>query len=154
MEYAIQTSRSARRGDVGLPRQGGEGLRGERQGIARPGWLAALPSPPEERKRTRTRRAGWQTVEALPCCWLLVDRRRCVAMWWRWHRPEPDGVAFLPSPCAMLRAGEAASVWRWCGRCRHQTEQKRGEELAKIAAASFALVPSLPVSFAMPYLTT
>ena len=35
-----------------------------------------------------------------------------------------------------------------------QTEQKRGEELAKIAAASFALVPSLSVSFArfaLPY---
>ena len=35
-----------------------------------------------------------------------------------------------------------------------QTEQKRGEELAKRSAASFALVLSLPVSFALPYLTT
>ena len=40
--------------------------------------------------------------------WLLFAGD-VVAMWWRWHRPEPDVVAFLPSPCAMLRAGEAAS---------------------------------------------
>ena len=43
----------------------------------------------------RTRRAGWQTVEALHCCWLLFD---VVAMWWRLHRPELDEVAARPSP--------------------------------------------------------
>lgn len=57
------------------PRQGGEVGRGEREGVARPGWLVALPSPPEGGKRTR--RGGWQTVEALPCGrWLLGDRWR------------------------------------------------------------------------------
>ena len=59
-----------------------------------------------------------------------------------------DGVAVLPSPCAMFRAGESVSGWRWCGRWRHQPEQKRGEGRAKRSAASFALVPSLSVSFA------
>ena len=56
---------------------------GEREGVALPGWLGALPLPPEgwdddeERKRTWTRRAGWQNVEAMPCgCCSL-------AMWWR-----------------------------------------------------------------------
>ena len=29
--------------------------------------------------------------------WLLFAGD-VVAMWWRWHRPEPDGVAFIPSP--------------------------------------------------------
>ena len=29
---------------------------------------------------------------------LLVDRRRCVAMWWRLNRPELDEVAARPSP--------------------------------------------------------
>lgn len=55
------------------------------------------------------RRAGWQTVEALPCC-LLVDRWRDGGEVWRWHRPEPDGVAALLSPWAMLRAGEVVSA--------------------------------------------
>ena len=94
------------------PRQGGEGRQGERQGIARPGWLAAIPSPPgrgEEDGDEAGRRAGWQTVEALPCC-LLVDRWRDGGEVWRWHRPEPDGVAALRSPWAMLRAGEVVSA--------------------------------------------
>lgn len=54
------------------PRQGGEGREGELEGIARPGCIAALPSPPDGGEEDEARRAGWQTVEALPCCWLLV----------------------------------------------------------------------------------
>ena len=63
VEYAPETSRSARRGAVGPPRKGGEGRQGEREGVARPVWLGAMPLPPEggdddeERKRTWTRRA-------------------------------------------------------------------------------------------------
>ena len=103
----------------------------------------ALPLSPEGGEG-RGRGRGGQDGRTSRRCPVAAVRWRCGGEVWRWHRPEPDGVAFLPSPCAMLRAREAASGWRWCGRCRHQTEQKRGEELAKIAAASFALVLSLP----------
>ena len=125
-------------------------------GVSGKGWPAlagSLPFP-HHLKDGRGIERGGQDGRTSRRCPVAAVRWRCGGEVWRWHRPEPDGVAFLPSPCSMLRAGEAASVWRWCGRCRHQTEQKRGEELAKIAAASFALVPSLPVSFALPYLTT
>ena len=125
-------------------------------GVSGKGWPAlagSLPFP-HHLKDGRGIERGGQDGRTSRRCPVAAVRWRCGGEVWRWHRPEPDGVAFLPSPCAMLRAGEAASGWRWCGRCRHQTEQKRGEELAKIAAASFSLVPSLPVSFALPYLTT
>ena len=56
--------------------------------------------------RTRTRREGWQTVEALPC--FLLAAGRSVAMWWRLHRPEMDEVAALH---LALVAG--ATVARW-----------------------------------------
>ena len=105
-------------------------------------FCSALPLPPEGGKRTGTRRAGWQTVEALPFCWSLGSD--VVAMWWRLHRPELDEVAARPSPWSLTQAGEVVIGWWWCERWRKQTEQKRGEELAKMAAASFALVPSLP----------
>ena len=125
-------------------------------GVSGKGWPAlagSLPFP-HHLKDGRGIERGGQDGRTSRRCPVAAVRWRCGGEVWRWHRPEPDGVAFLPSPCAMLRAGEAASGWRWCGRCIHQTEQKRGEELAKIAAASFSLVPSLPVSFALPYLTT
>ena len=51
-----------------------------------------------KRTRTWTRRAGWQTVEALPCCLLAAGRWRCVDEVWRRHRPEADEVAARPSP--------------------------------------------------------
>ena len=143
-----------------MPRHPGRVERvGRVSGKGWPSLAGSVPCPYHLKDGTTTRKGrgrgrGGQDGRTSRRCPVAAVRWRCGGEVWRWHRPEPDGVAFLPSPCAMLRAGEAASGWRWCGRCRHQTEQKRGEELAKIAAASFSLVPSLPVSFALPYLTT
>ena len=67
------------------PRKGGEGRQGERGGgIARPGWLDALP------------------------CSLLVDRWRGGGEVWRRLRPEPDEVAALPF---VLVAGAMVAKW-------------------------------------------
>ena len=95
-----------------MPRHPGRVERGGRvRGRGSPALAGSPPYPHHlaEGKRTGTRRAGWQTVEGLPCC-LLVDRWRDGGEVWRWHRPEPDGVAALLSPWAMLRAGEVVSA--------------------------------------------
>ena len=41
-----------------------------------PALAGSLPCPHHLKEGKRTRREGWQTVEALPCCCLLVDRWR------------------------------------------------------------------------------
>ena len=108
----------------------------------------SYPHHLREGKRAGPRRAGWQTVEALPCC--LLAAGRSVARWWRWLRPEADEVAALSSPWAMLRAGEVVSGWRWCGRVRtaDRAEERRGtgEEVGGI------LRPVPLSSFALPVL--
>ena len=102
----------------------------------------ALPSPPEGRERGRGR--GGQDV---------IPSRRCPAAgrsavrWWRGVAMTSPRSGRGGSPSLSMsadtsgRSGERlAMVWT----VKTQTEQKRGEELAKIAAASFALVLSLP----------
>ena len=100
MEYALKTSRSARRGAVGLHRQGVEGRRGEMCGVARPGWLSALPSPPDGGEEDGEEdEAGRMTDSLRGCpsgCWSIGGE--VVAMWYRWHHPEADRVGALPSP--------------------------------------------------------
>ena len=59
-----------------MPRHPGRVERvGRVSGRGSPALAGALPYPHHlrERKRTRkrTKRAGWQTGEALPCCWSL-----------------------------------------------------------------------------------
>ena len=76
------------------PRQGGEGRQDEREGIARHGWLTALPHHLKEEDEDEAGRMSDRRGAAI----LLVDRRRGVAMWWRLHRPELDEVAARPSP--------------------------------------------------------
>ena len=83
MEYALKTSRSARRGAVGLPRQGGEGRRGEMWGVARPGWLSALPSLPDGGEEEEDEDEAGRMADRRGAALLLVDRRRGVAMWCR-----------------------------------------------------------------------
>lgn len=103
---------------------------------------------------------------ALPCPYHLKDgrgrgrggqdgrpSRRCpsagrsVPMWWRcggdciaqnWTSWPP--VLSLSADTSGRSGERLAMVWT----VKTQTKQKRGEELAKIAAASFALVLSLP----------
>ena len=89
------------------PRQGGEGRQGEREGIARPGWLAALPSPPEGGEEDGEEdEAGRMADGARRCpaavCWSIGGEV------WRWLRPELDGVAALP---LVLVAGAMVAKW-------------------------------------------
>ena len=83
-----------------VPPQGGESRRGELERIARPGWLAALPSPPEggEEDEDEAGRMADRRGAAL-----LLFAGRSVARWWRgggnvwrWLRPEADEAAALP----------------------------------------------------------
>ena len=59
-----------------------------------------------EGKRTgkRTKRAGWQTGEAPPCCWSLSIGGEV----WRRLRPEADEVTALP---LVLVAGAMVAKW-------------------------------------------
>lgn len=129
------------------PRQGGEGRQGERQGIARPGWLAAIPSPPgrgeedgDEAGRMADRRGA-----------ALLFAGRSVARWWRGVAMASPRTRRSGRPSLTLgdvASGRGGERWRWCGRLGQQMEQRRGEELAKRSAASFALF----LSFLLPFL--
>ena len=57
-----------------MPRHPGRVERvGRMSGRGSPALACSLPYPHnlEEGTGKRTRRAGWQTVEAMPCCWSI-----------------------------------------------------------------------------------
>ena len=80
------------------PRQGGEGRQDEREGIARHGWLSAIPSPPDGGEEDGEEDEADRMTDSLRgCpsgCWSIGGE--VVARWWRWHRPEVDEVAARP----------------------------------------------------------
>ena len=122
-------------------------------GVSRPGWLSALPSPPDGGEEDEDEdEAGRMSDRRGASLLLLVNRWRGVAMWWRLHRPESDG---LPSFPFLLRYRERVSGCDDVDGEDIRRSRRRGEERAKRSAASFALVLSLPGrSFPLPYITT
>ena len=111
----------------------------------------------EEKKQqaeSKRRQDGRQFRGAAPLlavgCWLIGGEVVAITS----HRVGAVCPLF-PLLCLWC---DPVSGWRWCGRWGQQTEQKRGEELARMAAASLALFlshlpfrlrfcPSFPVCF-------
>ena len=110
------------------------------RGSPRHGWLSSLPSPPDGGEEDGEEdEAGRMTDRTSGCpsgCWSIGGEVVAMA-----STQSRAGCTLVPLLCWWC---DPMSGWRWCGRRGQQTEQKRGDELAKMSAVSFALVLSLP----------
>ena len=105
-------------------------------GVSGKGWPAlagSVPCPYHLKEGTTTRKGrgrgrGGQGVRTSRRCPVAAVRWRCGGEVWRWHRPEPDGVAFLPSPLSAdtrWRSGERLAMV-WTVKTSDGTEERRG----------------------------
>ena len=94
------------------PRQGGDGRQDEREGIARPGWLSALPSPPDGGEEDGEEdEAGRMTDRTRRCpsgCWSIGGEVVAMA-----STQSRAGCPLFPLLCWWC---DLMSCWRWCGR--------------------------------------